>query len=357
MPIPRTRGRCSKGSPRSLPIADWPESDQRAWMDACRPGHRFRQGGSAAHLAQVSRRDIARRYGMFLDFVERTAVLDRSAPVAAHTTPDNVSNYLRELQDRVRSVTVWNCIYKLRRCSELLAPQADFRWLSEIEKDIAFTMQPKSKYDRLVLSERLLEAAMTLIIEAELSDCSPLERAKRVRNATMIAFLSLCPLRAKNFAALEIGKTLRDIAGTWWITLPGQTTKSRNPLERQVPNLIKPIMDKYIRAYRPVLLRPDRPNNSLWPSATRGAAMLPNNISTLISKITEETIGVAVCPHLFRTAVSSTAAIYCGDMPYLGTALLDHRDPRVNEEHYKRASSMSAAQTYATLVDGLREHK
>lgn len=294
---------------------------------------------------------------MFLDFLERSDLLDRDAPAAAHSTPDNVSKYIEELQGRVRTVTIWNCIYKLRRASALMVPDADFCWLAEIEKDIAFTMQPKSKYDRLVLSERLLEAAMTLIIEAELSDCSPVECAKRVRNATMIAFLSLCPLRAKNFAALEIGKTFRNIAGAWWITLPGQTTKSGNPIERQVPSLIKPIMDKYIHVYRPVLVRPDRPNNSLWPSVTRGEAIRPNNISTLISKITEETIGVAVCPHLFRTAASSTAAIYGGDMPYLGSALLDHRDPRINEQHYKRVSSMSAAQTYATLVDELREYK
>ena len=352
--MPRTRRKYTVGAPRSLPIAEWPQSDQRAWEEACRPAYRFQQGGSAAHLAEVSRLDLARRYGMFLDFLQRTAAFDSSAPTAAHTAPENVANYLGELQRRVRSVTVWNCIYKLRRCSELMAPHNDFGWLTEIEKDIAFTMQPKSKYDRLVLSERLLEAAMILIIEAELSDCSPVERAKRVRNATMIAFLSLCPIRAKNFAALEIGKTFRNIAGVWWITLPSQTTKSRNPLERQVPSLITPIIDKYINVYRPVLLRSDRPTDSLWPSVTRGEPILPNNISTLISKITEETIGVSVCPHLFRTAGSSTAAIYGGDMPYLGSALLDHRDPRVNEEHYKRASSMSAAQIYGSLIDGLR---
>jgi site-specific recombinase XerD len=121
--------------------------------------------------------------------------------------------------------------------------------------------------------------------------------------------------------------------------------------------LIAPLINKYINVYRPALLRPERPCGALWLSATNGQQMLPSNISTLISKITEETIGVAVCPHLFRTAASSTAAIYGGDMPYLGSALLDHRDPRINEQHYKRASSMSAAQTYATLVDELRVQK
>jgi integrase len=356
--MPKRRRKHIVTGPRSLSIAEWPQADQRAWEEACRPGHRFHQGGSASYLAEVSRVDIARRYGMFLDFLERTGVLDRGAPDAAHnTTSENVAKYIGELQDRVRSVTVWNCIYKLRRASELMAPAIDFRWLSEIEKDIAFTMQPRSKYDRLVLSERLLEAALTLIIEAELSDCSPLERAKRVRNGTMIALLSLCPIRAKNFAALEIGKTFREIAGVWWITLPSRTTKSRTPYERQVPNLIKPVIDKYVSLYRPVLLRPDLPTDSLWLSATAGRQMLASNISTLVSKITHETIGVSVSPHLFRTAGASTAAIYGGSTPYLASALLDHRDPRVTEDHYNRASSMSAAQTYATLVDAMRERK
>ena len=343
--------------PRSLAFAEWPPADQAAWQEACRPGHRFQQGGAASHLGSVSRIDIGRRYGMFLDFLDRAGVLDRGVPAAAHTTPENVAKYIEELRARVRSVTVWNCIYKLRRASELMAPGIDFRWLSEIEKDIAFTMQPRSKYDRLVLSERLLEAALTLIEEAEQSDCAPLDRATRVRNATMIALLSLCPIRLKNFAALEIGTTFREIAGVWWITLPSRTTKSRTPYERKAPNLIKPVIDKYIDHYRPLLLRADQPANSLWPSATTGQPMLANTISALVSKITHETIGVTVSPHLFRTSGASTAAIYGGSMPHFASALLDHRDPVVTEEHSNRASSMSAALAYASLIDTLRERK
>jgi hypothetical protein len=36
-------------------------------------------------------------------------------------------------------------------------------------------------------------------------------------------------------------------------------------------------------------------------------------------------------------------------------SVLDHRDPRVTEEHYNRASSMSAAQTYAAITGTFRE--
>ncbi len=345
----------SHRKPGSLPIPEWPKADQQAWQEACRPGHRFQQGGTAAYLAEVSRADIANRYGLFLDFLDRTGVLNRTAAAASQTTPVAVAGYLAELQARVRSVTVWNSIYKLRRASELIAPHIDFAWLADIEKDVALTMQPRSKYDRLVLTERVLEAGLTLVAEAELSDHSTIERARGARNGIMIAFLALCPIRLLNFTALEIGTTFRDIGGTWWITLPSRTTKSRTPLERRVPSLLKPTIDTYVGQYRPMLLRPNRATNSLWLSSTSGQQMLPKNISTLISKITLETLGVAVSPHLFRTAGASTASTYGGDMPYLASAVLDHHDHRVTEEHYNRASSMSAAQAYAALTAAFRQ--
>ena len=104
------------GGPRSLPIAEWPQSDQRAWEEACRPGHRFQQGGSAVSPGggQPPRHCHAAT-ACSSTFWRGQAALDRDAPAAAHTTPENVANYHRELQGRVRSVTVWNCIYKLRR--------------------------------------------------------------------------------------------------------------------------------------------------------------------------------------------------------------------------------------------------
>ena len=70
----------------------------------------------------------------------------------------------------------------------------------------------------------------------------------------------------------------------------------------------------------------------------------------MISKITRQTIGVDVSPHLFRTAAATTAAMYGGDTPYLASALLGHRDPRVTAEHYIRATSVNAANTYAEIV-------
>ena len=348
----RSAGNSARDYPRSLPVSEWPDADQRAWEEACRPGSRLKPGGVASYLAEVSRNDFARRYGAFLGFLERTSRLKRDAAAAAQVTSSNVEAYTTDLSARVRSVTIWNCIYKLRRAAELLAPLADFSWLAEIEKDIALTMEPRSKFDRLVFTGRLVEAGLTLVAEAQFAS-SELVRVRSVRNGLMIALLALCPIRIKNFAALEIGHTFKEVHGSWWIALPSISTKSRRPDERRVPELLNHSIDMYLNQSRPLLIG-SKPSNALWISSTTGRAMTTKNLGTLVSRITLETLGVDVSPHLFRTAAASTAAAYGGNTPHLASALLNHRDPRVTEEHYNRASSISASKIYAEITNTFR---
>jgi hypothetical protein len=197
---------------RTLYINEWPEADRLAWQAACRPSHRLKKGGAASHLAPVSQQEIARRYEQFLGFLKLTGRLDLNAAAAAQVTPSNVEGYMADLTGRnVSSVTAWNCIYKLRRAAQLLAPDADFTWLAEIEKDLALVMEPRSKLDRLVLAEQLVEAGLTLITEAKNHTRAKFVRARGIRNGLMLALLALCPIRPKNFAALEIDKTFRQV--------------------------------------------------------------------------------------------------------------------------------------------------
>ena len=281
--------------------------------------------------------------------------IENRASLAFVELASHIGAYIADLKARVRSVTIWNCIYKLRRAAELLGLTDDLSWLTEIENDLALVMEPRSKFDRLVLTERLVEAGLTLVLEAETVATYDLARARAVRNGLMIAVLALCPIRVKNFAALEIGQTFKDIKERWWIALPGQMTKSGRPDERPVPEWLNPSIDLYLSQSRPVLLASKSPTNALWISSTTGQGMTTKNLGTLISKITFETLGIDVSPHLFRTAAASTAAIYGGNAPHLASALLNHTDPRVTEEHYNRASSMSAAAVYTGIISGVRE--
>jgi integrase len=174
----------------------------------------------------------------------------------------------------------------------------------------------------------------------------------------MVALLAFCPIRLKNFAALEIGHTFRELQGRWWIALPSTSTKSRRADERAVPALLNSVIHSYLSDARPVLLgSAPAADDALWISTTTRRQLTAKNLGTLISKITLYTIGVDVSPHLFRTAAASMAAAYGGNVPHLASALLSHTDPRITEEHYNRATSMSAAQSYAALIQEYRENQ
>ncbi len=263
----------TSASARSLPIREWPDADRLAWEHACRTRTRLKPGGTACYLAEESRDDFARRYGAFLGFLQRSGRLERNLDAAAQVTLSNVDAYLAELTARVRSVTVYNCIYKLRRAAELLAPAADYFWLSEIEKDLALVMVPRSKFDRLVFTERLVEAGLTLVAEAQQFAKNELSRARGVRNGLMIALLAFCPIRLKNFADLEIGHTFKEVEDSWWVALPSSRTKSYRPDERRVPKLLNRAIDVYLNQSRPILIGSRPPTNFLWVSSTTGKPM------------------------------------------------------------------------------------
>jgi hypothetical protein len=59
---------------------------------------------------------------------------------------------------------------------------------------------------------------------------------------------------------------------------------------------------------------------------------------------------MALGPHLFRTSAASSAALHAGDNPYLGGALLHHTDPNLTNDHYNRATCLSAAENFRQIV-------
>jgi integrase len=340
----------TSSSPRSLKIEEWSAVDQLAWKEAIRPAVRLQRGGAAAHLAKVSQNDIANRYGLYLDFLQRNGVFDVRSGAAELVIPKYVQAYEVELKNRVSSVTLWNSIYKLRRAAECLAPEVEFGWLSEIEKDVALVAEPRDKTDRLVLADRLLEAGLTLIEEAESFAPMPVRRARGARNGLMIALLALHPLRIKNFATLRIGESIKKIGGHWWLII-GKKTKTRRRDERRVPGYMTEIIDRYVNEHRPVLLGKEAQDPAFWISSTGGAQFTIKNMGTLISKITRETVGVDVSPHLFRMAAATTAAAYRTSTPHLATAVLGHRDKHIAEEHYNRARSLEAGAVLTDIIE------
>lgn len=337
---------------RTLKESEWPTADRLAWEAACRPSRRLTKGGSASHLASVSQEDIAQRYGLFLGFLRLKGLLNPDEGPADHVTSANVEAYTADLACRVSSVTAWNCIYKLRRAAQLIAPDKDFLWLREIENDLAFVMESKTKFGRFPSPERSLEAGLALIEEAKNLTGTEFKRACGIRNGLMLALLTLCPCRRKNFATLEIGKTFKQVSGTWWIMVPPRKTKSgQRPEERPIAAWLNPYIELYLTESRPILLSgADRETQMLWISSVTRQPMKEATVWKVITQVTRETLGLAVPPHLFRTAAATMIGDAESDRPHLASAFLGHAHPQMTEKHYNRASSINAANTYADII-------
>jgi integrase len=78
--------------------------------------------------------------------------------------------------------------------------------------------------------------------------------------------------------------------------------------------------------------------------------MSVRDVGKRITEVTQETLGIAISPHLFRTAGATTAADGESNMPYFASALLGHSHPRIADEHYKQNSSLSVQKDYAQLI-------
>lgn len=160
--------------------------------------------------------------------------------------------------------------------------------------------------------------------------------------------------RLKNYTALDIGTSFKQVDGTWWIIVLRRDTKTNGGEERPVPDYLNTAIDLYLRQSRPILIGKQAPTTALWISSRTGQRFTTKNLGTLISKFTLQTIGADVSPHLFRTAAATTLAMYAGDKPHLTSAVLGHSDGRIADDHYKRASTVQAALQYAAIVQHMR---
>jgi site-specific recombinase XerD len=296
------------------------------------------------------RKRLSLPYAYFLGFLERRGLLRREGAAASNVTASNIEAYLVELKSRMRATTIHSSMWRLRRIARYMVPGLELEWLAEIAKDLALVAHPRCKFDRLVLPERLIEAGLALIREAEKSrTMTELAQARQVRNGLMLAVLGFHPIRRKNFAALEIGRSFVKIRGRWWIILSAEETKEKRADQRRVNKLLVPFIDRYLDEYRPLLAGPGGHFSALWPSRQSGH-VTDKHVANLIGATTLSTLGVRVSPHLFRTSVATAAALYGGENPFLGSAVLHHSDPRVTEENYNLATSLSAAESFRQVV-------
>ena len=123
-----------------------------------------------------------------------------------------------------------------------------------------------------------------------------------------------------------------------------------------MPALLTPFIERYIDILLSIL---GRGRISVHLAALSG--FRPPNADPCrrvewktIRNTTELTIGIDIGPHMFRTAAATYSAARATGIPGLASALLQHRDRRMTEAHYNRATSHQAAQRYEEMLRAIK---
>jgi integrase len=237
-------------------------------------------------------------------------------------------------------------------------PEADWRPQFRLRRRaLRHTARTPSsrKAGRIKSTVALLNAALDLAGPRADAASTPLEAAKRRRDGTMIAVLAVLPMRRRAFASLELGRSVLVGANRIDIALPGELTKNGLPWEATVPDVVAPLLRRYLEEVRPYFLsRGNRRHEFLW-TTSNGEPLQSNYLGYRISKATAATLGTKISPHLFRDAAATSLARLSPKDALLIRPLLGHADFATAERHYIQATMIEAGRAYAAVVAGLKE--
>jgi site-specific recombinase XerD len=337
---------------RCLPVAEWPEVDRIAWHLALADDPLSIQRSTAATWRWPTRHKNRRGYGRWLHFL-RNSDADLSVPPADRVTTERIAAYLTELRAQgVACYTLRNRILELTAVMHALAPDRDWEWLKAC--GVYLDRQATDTLDRSpppLLAADIISRGMSELqsrIHLPASGRGPVE----YRNWLMVTILAHMPLRLRNFAALSVSRHMTRRADVWWIDIEGGETKTGRPHAALLPSEVGKYLDHYVDHIRPQLNR-RADCDSLWLSRS-GSPLAEHTVYLVICRLTQNAFDMPINPHLFRHIFATSVSVANPEAIEGARSSLGHAIPRTTQQHYNRASSLTAARIHVGIVQRLR---
>lgn len=342
---------------------DWPDDLQTAWAAACRPGSLLRQTGIAARWSEPTKTIVIRGIGTFLFWLWERGLADPSAAFADLVTPNHVMAYAAARRAQVRDATVRTLLVGLLRGMAVMVPDRDWSWIRRLIASIpdGRAASRQRKQPRLRHTLELLELGVQLTQRAETADMgNPLRQAILFRNGTIIALLALRPIRRKNAVALVIGRHITRTADGWRLTLAAAEVKNREAYDQRVPAEVGALLDRYVAAYRPILLaagngRARRESAPYLWVTQYGAPPTAAGFAEIVRNETAKAFRKPIPPHFFRDSAMTSWAMDLPKQVRGGKHLLGNRSFAVVESAYNMAGSSDAAGKLQQIIAALRQ--
>lgn len=339
-----------------LPFASWPDADQKLWIELTTRGHPLDPEGALSHLRLSTLHNTQVAYGRWLFWLKHaepsalsepplpritdrrvSAWMDACAPLAAYSR----KMYLDEIIRVLKAGNAELPVHRLRRLRKLLNTEAQ-------------TTAGGRKIGRIPSSIDLIHTAADYAETGVDAAPSAFERTRRLRDSAMIAFLATMPIRRRNFAALELGRTISIGVDFVEVTLPPDEVKNARGLVFTLQEPAAALLRRYVAEARPFLAaRNPQPTEFLWLADT-GRPYALNYLTTRISQLTERLVGVKVPPHFFRDAVATTLTRASPELARGVPALLGHSNSRTSERHYNHARMVETGREFGDILKTIR---
>ncbi|NOC85911.1 tyrosine-type recombinase/integrase [Ruegeria sp. HKCCD6228] len=336
-----------------LPLSAWPVQDREMWLNLQIEGGPLDDCGALSHLRATSLKTLELRYARWLQWLINSNAKAITLPPARRATLPRLSAWLRDLS-HTRPMTRFMFIDGVLRILSAADQTQDWsaqRRLKAGLKRTAGRGDRDRKLGRVLSSEVLFKAGMSLATGHAEAEPTPLRRMICLRDGSMIAMMALMPMRRRAFAGLRIGISLHVTTNTMTVALPGDLTKSGQPWEADVPQSVEPLLRRYVNEARPFLMeRGQQQHDVLWVGRT-GAPLKQDALSPRIAEQTLKLTGRRIPPHFFRDAAATTLARSSPEHAKLIRPILAHASFGTAERHYIHAQTIEAGRDYAALID------
>ena len=344
-----------------LPVAEWPDADRRAWVNAKAPADIFdapHRGGTWAsaswHKAEVG-------YGRWLRWLTLHHPEQLALPPEARLTEGLLRGWHATLAATLAPMSQLSLVEDVTRAMSILAPKLKpSSPLTRLHANLRASATPsRNKRARLVMADVLRDLGRSLMDEAlSTPDWSDRRRAVAFRDGLAISLLVYRPFRLKNFASLRIGHELVQSAGKWHLVLPREDTKNNRPHEARFPKALLGDLSTYLERFRPILLAGEAgctpsDTDALWVSET-GTAWESGALSRRIANLTQTRLNRRIPPHWFRDVAATTIAVEAPRNIADAHLVLGHASPMTTQKHYVQAQSLQAgAKFQAAMLERL----
>lgn len=342
----------------SMRLSDWPTPDRRLWLSALEPRDIFDKADSPAEdWSAASRTMIEEAYGRWLIWLAAHGMLDQTANPGDRVSSEVFSRFVIEIRAQLTPMTVTIIVGRIKRMMNVLAPNADWRWMSTLNRNLKRTAVPtRQKHAKIVEAAALYKLGTDLCRAADELPADHYRAPQLARDGLLIALLAARPIRLSNLTSIEIGKHLIRDAELYRLIFAPEETKVGRPIDLYCPADLTPFITEYIEVYRPRLIARAKDRLvtcRLWINRL-GRVMDLTAIHYQIKLRTRVAFGHPINPHLFRDCAATSIAVHDPEHVRIATVILGHTRTSTTDKHYNQAQMLSASRLYHREIIGLR---